>query len=337
MTKHFHVILWVPLLFCALFLFYWIEIYVNEVVEFEHFVLEKQLNYATDSAVEAMLVDADLDPDYSVVSFQRVDPQLAARDLAHTLCLDFGYVPTDTTMTKVLNDHIKTIIVAGYDGYYHFSLQDTDSHGGYELTQSPKIPYYYTDPSGTQFCLTLDSFYGYYGKLDNNTFELKNKDYYPAGIRPSDEVQAAAINDAVAETINWSLFQGMSKGKTQSIKIPNTAENLRNYQIIDSPTVICVAEGELSSFATTIIADGFAGSKIIDNDAVVAYTITSGATVKYKGSTLSLPAGKWYAYASWWEEHKPEDMSYYTGGTIYNTANEAAKEGYENLNLMYID
>lgn len=337
MTKHFHVILWVPLLFCALFLFFWIEIYVNEIVEFEHFVLEKQLNYATDSAVEAMLVEADLDPDYSAVGFQRVDPELAANDLAHTLCLDFGYLPTDTTFDKVFNDHVKSIIVAGYDGYYYYSLQDTDSQGGYELVQSPKIPYYYTDTKGRQFCLTFDVSYGYYGELRSGTFELHNKDYFPMSVRPSPEVQSAAINDAIADTINWTLYQAMASGKTQYVKVPNTANNLRNFQTIDSPTVICIAEGSRSSFATSIIADGLAGSKVVDNDSVVSYEILPGAKVKCGVSDADIPAGKWYAYASWWNDHIPLDSSYFTNGKIYNTAFEAASNGYENLSLMYTD
>lgn len=337
MTKHFHVILWVPLLFCALFLVYWIELYVNEVVEFEHFVLEKQLNYATDSAVEAMLVSSDLDTDYAAVSFQRVDPALAAEDLAHTMSLDFGYIPTDITMQKILNDHFKVIVVTGYDGYYFYSLQHSDSKGGYELVQSPKIPYYYTDNAGRQFCLTLDPSYGYYGELTANSFTLNNRDYYPDNVRPSKEIQAAAINDAIAETINWCLYQGMHNGKTQAVQVPNTADNLRELQIIDSPTVVCIMEGLKSSFATSIVADGLAGSKITKNDSVVAYTLQTGATVSYKGSTVSLPAGKWYAYSSWWENHLPIDSTLFVDSKVFNTAYEAASEGYENLNLMYVD
>lgn len=337
MTKHFHVILWVPLLFCALFLVFWIELFVNEVVEFEHFVLEKQLNYATDSAVEAMLVSSDLDPDYAAANFQRVDPELAAKDLAHTMCLDFGFLPTDTTMQKVLNDNFKVIVVAGFDGYYYYSLQHSDSEGGYTLVQSPKIPYYYTDSSNRQFCLTLDPSYGYYGELTGTGFTLHNRDYYPASVRPSKEIQSAAINDAIAETINWALYNGMHDGKTQAVKVPNTAENMRSLQIVDSPTVICVIEGLRSAFSTSIIADGFAGSKIVNNDNVVAYTILQGATVEYNGSTVSLPAGKWYAYSSWWNEHLPSDTAFFTDSKLFNTAYEAATEGYENLNLMYVD
>lgn len=337
MTKHFHVILWVPLLFCALFMFYWVMIYRNEIVEFEHFVLEKQLNYATDSAVEAMLVDSDIDPDYSMVGFQRVDPMLAYNDLAHTLCIDYGFVPTEKTMKYVMNKYVKVIAIAGFDGYYYFSLQDTDSQGGYELVQSPKIPYFYTDSAGRQFCLTLDNTYGYYGELTGSTFKLNNKDLYPVNIRPSKDVQSAAINDAIANTINWCLYQAVSMGKTQSVVVPNTANNLRKYQTVDSPTVICIAEGSSYSFATSVIADGVAGSKIIENDPAVAYTIKPGAKVVRKGVTYTIPAGNWYAYASWWKTHIPLDVSYFENGKVYNTAIEAASNGYDNLNLMYLD
>lgn len=337
MTKHFHVILWAPLIFCALFLIVWINWYSNEVIEFEHFVLEKQLNYATDSAVDAMLVDTDIDPDYTNGAFIQVDPQMAKEDIAHTLSLDFGYTATDTSANKVLLDNVKVLVVAGYDGYYYFTQQFTDSKGTYELVQSPKIPYFYTANNGTQYCLTLNPDYGYYADANAaGEIDLHNKDYYPPTVRPSNSVQSAAINDAVADTINWCLYNSLSHGLTQKVKVPNTANNLRQYQVIDTPTCICVATGNYQSKSSAVIADGLAGSKVTQNDTVVAYTITGDVQVHLDDTTLgTLPKGNWYAYASWWNAHKPVSTTGLDNPKVYQSAYDAARNGYNSMVLLF--
>ena len=344
MTKHFHVILWVPLLFCALFCILWIRIYANEVIEFEHYVLEKQINYATDSAVEAMLVNADLDPDYSSSGYMRVDPQLAIEDLAHTLCLNFGYLPTDTAVMKILNDNIKAVIVAGFDGYYYFSHQNTDDQGGHELTQSPKIPYFYRN-GDYQYCLTFDHTYGYYGELNGSTFKLHNKGYYPSSLIPSKDLQGMAINNAIADTINWCLMADVARGLSQVIELPNTAENLRNQSAISSSTIIAVIEGDMQSFATAVVADGIGGSAVVSSDKILGYTIKPNSRISYldsNGATQSaeLPVGTWYAYESWWETHPPlsnGDAALRESPKYFDSVFDAAKSGYGNLSLMWVE
>ena len=346
MTKHFHVVLWLPLLFCALFLIYWINIYMNEVVEYERFVLEKQLNYATDSAVEAMLVDADLDADYSAARVQ-VDPQLAVKDFGHSLCLDFGYLPTDATITKVLRDNCKVIVIACFDGYYYFSLQPT-TEGGWDLVQSPKIPYYYKKTyNGVeyQYCLTLDPTYGYYANpslSDDTKYSLHSKDTYPLELTPSAAEQSTAITDSISNIINWTLYSQYNAGIEQAVDIPDMASKLRAYKTIDTPTIIAVVKGLKSSMSTAIIADGIAGSQVTVNDPVVAYTVESGALIKIEeedGTSHDepIPAGRWYAYSSWWHEHRPVDVNKLTNGKLYDNAYEAAEAGYDNLSFMYTD
>lgn len=349
MSKQFHVVLWAPLLFCALFLIYWIDIYVNEIIEFEHYVLEKQLNYTTDSAIDAMLVDADIDADYLDVTFQKVDPQLAKDDIAHTLSLDFGLVATDTTKTHILNKYVKCIIVAGWDGYYTFSIEHTSDKGDYELIQSPKIPYFYRTTNAdklkeVQYCLTLDPTYGYCAYIPNGTgnFRMENIGYYSPSLTPNTEAQAIAINNAIADSINWALHKAYVSGKTSTshINIPNTAERLKTYQSVDSPTVICISEGMKHSFSSAVVADGLAGSKVVANDPAVGYDIPTGVTVRYRDSDGvnkigTLPTGKWYAKSSWWNDHVLQTTT--LTPIIFDTVFEAASEGYNNLNLMFLD
>ena len=213
MSKHIHIILWIPLMYVVLFLAFWIRLFLNEEVSFEKFLLEKQANYAADSAIDALLEDSDIDTDYSS-DFVTIEPDLAVKDFAHTLCLNKGSIPTDYSIRKLMNNNIRMIAVCGYDGYYVYYMNETAT-GTYELKSTPKIPYYYSyysDPdkeaalepdsdelktnmsesdiayylnlhneADRQYCLTLDPKVGYWDYSANGKYFTHQRGKYEDG------------------------------------------------------------------------------------------------------------------------------------------------------------
>lgn len=333
MTKHLHIVLWIPLMFAVLFFIFWIRIYQNENIAFEKFVFEKQSNYATDSAIAELLVASNLNQDYADGDFITLEPTLATRDFSHTFCINFGYIPTEDNMKKVLDENVKTMVICVYDGVYAFYPMDTETHG-YELAQSPKIPYFYTSESGQQFALTLGLDKGYWDYMDGSSYKLNKYDTIPAGIRPSKDRQLTAINDQVADIVNWSLYESYDRGGSEKqISLPAIADTVRGDQPVNRPTIISVVEGNARSFASAVTAETIGGSRLEETDHLIGLKL-HGAVIG--GETLS---GKFYAYESWWKKH-PHIVQQYTSsgnlsnGKYFDSVYDAAREGYNDLNLM---
>lgn len=368
MSKHIHILLWIPLLYVALFLCLWIRIYLNEMVSFEDFVLEKQVNYAADSAIEEILVSSDLNQDYANGDFVTLDPDLAINDFANTLCYDFGYLPTDETINLVKTKNIRTLVICTYDGVYAYYLQQNETHG-YDLVQTPKIPYFYTQ-DGIQYCLTLDPDKGYWDYTDaQGNYKLHKYDTYTSTIRPSDDLQKTAINDQVADIINWALYEtyNVTNDSTgTSVKLPATANTVRGEQPVQSPTIIGIVEGNYKVASTANMAQCIGGAQLEDTDYVMGFTFTSevplyaytdptdGITYSGDEALARIPAGhedeyiigtlagdsssthKYYSYSSWWKNHtyiKDRGLIEVGTGKYFDTIFDAASDGYTDVHL----
>lgn len=333
MAKYFNILLWIPLLYAVLFLSFSVVIIVNEQISFEQFVLEKQSNYASDSAIDELLVASDISTDYGNGDVMKVEPSLALNDFAHTLCLDFDYVPTESTLNKVKQDNLRALLVCAWDGIYAHYKQKTETHG-YELKQTPKIPYFYTnDKTGKQYCLTLDPNKGYwdYDELKNpsnpskgTVYKLHDYDIYDE--KPSEDRQRVAINERVADILNWALYCTYTADTSETkVAIPALSKTIRGDQPVNGPAVIAVVKGRKSVFTSAIVAESIAGAQIENADPVVGYTFEKGPNKL---------TGKLYAYQSFWAKH-PElvDASIEDSGLYFDSAFEAAAAGYNDLNL----
>lgn len=358
MSKHLNILLWVPLMFAVLFFVFWIRIYQNEIISFEEYVLDKQVNYAADSAIEELLVASDLNQDYADGDFVTLEPSLAEEDFAHTLCLDFGYVPTDTTLELVKSNNIRTLLVCTYDGVYAYYKQQTETNS-WELKQTPKIPYFYTDKStGTQYCLTLNPEKGYWDYVSNGEYKLHKYDKYD--VKPSDDIQATAINEKVADILNWTLYESYANGKSDlTVAIPALSKTVRGEQPVKAPTVIAVIDGNKKVFSTYVTAESIGGAQLEEPNRIIGYTlhnapiyrpfvdsngnkfygddaknkwIASGANAsEYVETRLS---GKFYAYSTWWKKHVyMKNDGYITEGRYYDTVFDAARDRYNDLNI----
>lgn len=335
MTKHFHIVLWVPLLYAVLFFILFIRIYQNENVAFEKYVLEKQSNYATDSAIAELLVASNLNQDYADGDFITLEPTLATRDFSHTFCINFGYVPTEDNMKRVMDKNVKTMVVCVYDGIYAFYPMETESHA-YETAQTPKIPYFYTADNGQQFALTLGLDKGYWDYIDGSNYKLNKYDTIPESIRPTRDRQLTAINNQIADVVNWALYESYDMGKSNTqIELPAIGETVRGEQPVTRPTVISVVEGNVRSFATAVTAETIGGSQLEETNHLIGLELKNAVIGTEKLS------GKFYAYESWWKKH-PNIVSQYSnggGGTLekgkyFDSVYDAARAGYNDLNLF---
>lgn len=357
MTKHFHVLLWIPLMYAVLFFVFWIRIYQNEIIAFEEYVLDIQSNYAADSAIEELLVASDLNQDYAEGDFITLEPSLAETDFAHTMCLDFGYIPTDVTMEEVKNKNIRTLVVCTYDGIYAYYKMQTETNS-FELKQTPKIPYFYTDSdSGRQYCLTLNPDKGYWDYTVAGNYGLHGYDVYD--VKPSEDLQKTAINEQVADVLNWALYETYANGKSGlTVSLPAISKTVRGEQPINGPAVIAVVEGNKKVFSTYVTAESIGGAQLEDADKVIGYKLynvpiyepyVDSAGNKYFGDDAkdkwgadcvnhieTRLSGKFYAYSSWWKKHtyiKEVDSDYsINNGCYFDIVFEAASHGYNDLN-----
>lgn len=330
MSKYTHILIWVPLMYIVLFFTLWVRIYQNDIISFEQYVLNKQVNYASESAMDELLASGHLNQDYSDGDFQTYEPDIAVKDYAATLAMNSGNPPTESYIEYVRNNKIRTLAVCVQDGIYFYYPQKTETHT-VSLAQSPKVPYFYTNEEGRQFCLTLNPDKGYW---DNGTttsnYSIHDYDFYPASIRPSNDVQATSINNQVADILNWALYQtyaSKKSGRETHVELPAIANTVRGEQPINAPTILAVVDGSSKVFSTYLTAQSIGGAQLEETDHIVGYTV-SGAVIN--GVTFN---GKFYANASWWAAH-PELESNLSNGHYYDSVYEAASAGYANLNLL---
>ena len=333
MSKHINLLLWIPLLYAVLFFTFSVLIISNEQIAFEQFVLEKQSNYASDSAIDELLVASDISTDYGNGDVMKVEPSLAANDFAHTLCLDFGYIPTESTLNKVKQENVRALLVCAWDGVYAYYKQQTETHA-YELKQTPKIPYFYTnEKTNEQYCLTLDPNKGYWdyeGLEDVNDPEsdvvYKLHDFDTYAKKPTEDRQRVAINERVADILNWALFNTYTADTASTtVAIPALSNTIRGDQPIKGPAVVAVVKGNNEVFTTAAVAESIAGAQIENTDHVVGYTFTHGPNKL---------TGKMWAYQSFWDKHNElVQAAIPDSGRYFDDPFAAASAGYNDLNL----
>lgn len=329
MSKYNYILLIVPLMYGVLFFLYFVRIYQTDVIEFEQFVLEKQVDYAADSAIDAMLLSAYLSQDYNKGAYQTFEPDAAVKDYAQTLCYDFNLIPTESNVQYVMDTKIRALIVCVYDGFYVYKRQRYETHAT-GLKQSPKIPYFYTDDTGRQFCLTLDPTMGFWDSGNAASYTVHELDKYPTDIRPSNDIQATAINNLVSDYLNNALYDTYSSGNMDTIvELPAIGETVRGAQSVKAPTVIGVVDGSRRVFSTVITAESIGGAQVENTVYNVGYTLVNAPI----GSGIF--NGKYYATTEWWKNHSYL-MNYVVEdkGRYFDSVYDAACNGYKNLNLL---
>lgn len=329
MSKTSNLVIWVSLLYAAFFLIYWVRIYQNELVAFDEFVLDKQVNYAADAAVEELLETGDTDQDYNKGDYMVVEPELAVIEFTSILAEDFNLVPTDYTRQMIQEKYIKTLLVCTWDGVYAYWYQPKNSTNEYGFVGTPKIPYFYTDEdTGVQYCLNLGLEKAYCDTGYSGDYKLNKYETITPPI-PKD-IQLTAINNQVASILNYTLIQAYGGNNRTAYEIPALASDVSGAQPVDRITVIGVIEGQAESASTVITAECIGGAQIIQADPVI------GVKLRFNGGTVA----NVYAYSSWWKTHGcPVGCSFADGASsitetntqYFDTPFEAAEHGYYDL------
>lgn len=362
MSKVTHLVLWIPLLFSAFYLIFWIKIVQNEKVAFDEFVLEKQINYAADAATEELLMSPKLSQDYAEEGYVCIEPDLGKDEFISIMEYSMGYIPSDFNESLFANKYLRALVICGWDGYYAYWKQEVDD-GEYDLVRTPKVPYTY-EKDGIQYSLNLglesafhDSNYtgthqNAYGPSKCEPFE-NILDYEKDGKEPpTRDEQLQAINTQVGDALNYALYHSYSQGHMlKNYEIPDMASEVKGSQPVNKITVIGVVEGPATSAFTTVAAGCIGGARIVANDDVYAVKVNG-----YLGSP-NLNDICVYATASDWKKLGVDPDTLRVGaspnvcfegtggvskslGTITNTqyyANcfDAAKEGYKDLMILY--
>lgn len=327
MSKHFYLLLWMPLLYIVLFMAYWITITSNSYTELEEYILGKQVNYATDSAIGEMLEYSNTDVDYAEGDFILVEPELALNDFSYVMCYDFGWSPTDDNRQRIQDEYIRTFAVCAFDGVYAYWNQKTATND-WHLVQSPKIPYFYTDErTNIQYALTLDYEKGYQDNgVDNGNYKMARYNTYQD--KPSNDRQNSAIDMQIENILNWCLAKSYGEGKSDiKIEIPVVHVSYRTgAKAVESPTVMAVFQGKTTIYGTSPIAEVVGGSALEEAVHCVGYTY-NGENVN--GTPLT---GKFYANETWFEQHPNWKAN--STPKYFDSAYDAAKAGY--MDISYI-
>lgn len=264
------------------FLVYWIKIYNNELVEFDEFVLDKQVNYASDAAIEELLLTGHTSQDYSATDYLAVEPELALKEFTSILGTCFNFTPTDYTRTMIENTYIKAFLVCAWDGIYAYWHQPINDKGEYALVATPKIPYFYTDPKGKQYCLTLgleEAFYDSYIPGDPAKYSVESRQSIAGQV--DKEVQLTAINNRVADLLNYALTESYGGSSRTSYEIPAIASEVSGAQPVDSITVIGIVEGKASVGTSSIVAECIGGAQVTQTDYIQGVKARINGTVAY--------------------------------------------------------
>ena len=309
MSKSVSLTYFVVLMFLVFYVSFWVKLGESERVSLNEYVLEKQVNHASDAAVDELLDSANLEQDYNSDAIL-VQPDIAVREFTTILAKSLGYGVTDKSLQEVQNNYIKALLVCGWDGVYAYYTQPVEEHGD-GFVSTPKLPYYYIDGEGSstqkQYLLNLGMEKGYCDEIsEDGEYRLNNYDM----IHLTEDVQRTAINNSVSEILQWSLVQSYGGSSRADFSIPAYASEISGAQPVDGVTVIGIVDDESFGRVSNTIAMGVGGSRIEETDPILGFTV-DGIKFYMKQSDLSESA--------------------YAGATIERTFDsvfEAAKAGY---------
>ena len=271
--------------FLFLYCLYWYKSGVSNYIMLEEYVLEKQVNHASDAAIDELLGSQDLEQSYLEGAIV-VEPDIAVREFSTILARSFGYHITDETVESVRDKYVKVLLVCAWDGVYAYHTRQTESDGT-GFVSSPKLPYYYTAYEGdtgrqTQYALTLGLESGYRDSFDGNSYSLEKY----GKLSGSKDVQRTAINNRVSDILQWSLMEAYGGAERVAYSIPSYASQISGAQPVDGVTVIGVVDNSSITFAEDVIAMGVGGSKIEETDPIIGF-IHSGTKYYIRQSKIS--------------------------------------------------
>ena len=225
----------------------------NEAVnEAEMRLLDMQVNYAVDAAVQEMLEQADW-------GRMQLDPEVARKTYVKVLLRNIGWSDTEENFEALEQNCIPFFCVAVYDGYYMWTKQDTytdiaTSANGHnvvtrnksrDLMWSPKLPYSYQyyDKNASMNSATL---YYYnigdktYGTYKNGRLKVDNILSKVGTGNGSLNMARKVIADNISTSCTSALLYATEGQSNQEVDIPFLKSSWMDANPITTPTVLTV-------------------------------------------------------------------------------------------------
>lgn len=282
MSKHVSLTLFIPIIFIIFLYIYDYAIIKNESQAFEDFVMRKLANYASDAAVEEILFTGDLGMDYADDHVD-VQPDLAMREFCYMMLTGLQMPTTEQNIKWMQSHHLKVLMVCAYDGFYMYQYVER-AKGDYDFVCTPKIPYFYTDVDGTQYCLNLGFTQGRWDtSLGGNNYRVNAIDDLPSHI--THDVQLTAVNNEVSKYLQYgvSIAYGGHDGKTYAL--PAFASEVSGGQPVNNITVIGVLDTNDATLSRPNLCMSIGGARIVSDDPILGFELNG---TKYYGHQSKL-------------------------------------------------
>lgn len=269
MERYFSIFSFISIMFMTILLMVDFDIISTRNADFDALVLQKQVNYASDASVDALLASADLEADYGTDTIA-VTPDLGVLEFTTIMANAMGYSVSDEILEQIQREYFQTLLVCAHDGIYAYTNRVSDSDGSKEFIASPKLPYYYTKYEGTdrqeQYLLNLGMKKGYRDIYDSATGRYTISVYKELNL--SQDEQITAINNQVSEVLQYELLQnaGLDTGTTYTI--PAFASEINGAQPVQNITVLAVLN---TGDSRTNAVLGIGGSYIESDDAIIGF------------------------------------------------------------------
>lgn len=274
MSRHVSLSLVVPIMFLIFFFIFNYQIVVTENQAFDTFCMEKIANYAADAAVEEILFTGDLGMDYADDHID-VQPDLALREYCYTMLLGMQMSTTDHNMEWLQSHNLKTFIVCAYDGFYVY--QDAEQYtGDFAFISTPKIPYFYTAPDGTQYCLNLGFKEGRWDSIDGSGYRVNATDVLPSSV--TYDIQLTAINTQVSQYLQHAVSMAYGGNYGKNYYLPAFASEISGGQPIKNITVIGIVDTNDKTTSRPNLCMSIGGARVVESDPILGFTLNG---VKY--------------------------------------------------------
>lgn len=281
----------IPLLFVLYWLSSLITIHGKEVESFNTWLLAKQVNNASDAAVEEMrMYSENMDIDYLTASIE-IDPTAAVREFESMMCDNLQLPVTQETMDYVANNYIKILLLCTNDGFYpYMNVGVTEDKKAF--ISYPMIPYtgrfLNYDPADVgiidesqeyAFTLAKDKLYKceYITTSDSGKVALNMVTTVKNGddvYSPSDSVKQQ-ISERITENVEYflrsAIYSTYSNEDASTVIIPSGLDTINGGQGINGPTALAIVDTSGHNMDIYKAAFGVGGSVINKNDPILAW------------------------------------------------------------------
>ena len=284
MSKYSIITLFSPLIFSVFWLITLIQFQRNEVSAFESWVLTRQVNFASDAAIEELRTKS---PDVALNIEEKsptVNPDVAVEEFASMLCDNFGLPDNQFNRDRICRRYVKCLCVCTNYGYYIYMSKQVTGHGDttptWEFVSWPILPYVdELDSLGYgKVAVTLNKDYIYEVEKDTSTSTYYNVRRHEAAagvpyeMTEAEKLKASEIiNNTVTNTMMRALYSEYGNKSDQTIELPAAFDTITGAQIINNTTVLGIVDTTGRAIGIETVAFGVGGTQIKEADPIIGW------------------------------------------------------------------